>query len=165
MEIKVYGYTYRGTAKDDHGVFTSSNGRVYAGKIAGGCARVGVVTLTNGTTEYAECGAAGQAHGRVLECIAGGDTEYGLWEHGSNKARARLRADGTCVYNRTACCADYAPFVALRAKVLPIKARPHQRPYAAFNPQSVHPSAVFWHSQELATTHADKVRTCRLRHQ
>ncbi len=36
--------------------------------------------------------------------------------------------------------------------------------FAPTAPQSVQ-SATFWHSQELATTHADKVRTGRLRHQ
>jgi hypothetical protein len=41
--------------------------------------------------------------------------------------------------------------------------------YAAFfrphPPASRSHRPLFWHSQELATTHADKVRTCRLRHQ
>ena len=101
-----------------------------------------------------------------------------MWEHGREKERAvlrlSLRADGTCEYNGKACRADYAPFVALQALVVPIKARPRtSAPTAAslcaafFSPPPPDRSnrPLFWQSQELATTHADKVRTCRLRHQ
>jgi hypothetical protein len=109
-----------------------------------------------------------------LDCYAGGDTVYRRFEHGSLKEHAVLYANGTCKYDIKACRADYAPFVALRAKVLPIKARPRtSAPTAACMPpffrQPSPPSRshrpLFWHSQELATTHADMVRTCRLRHQ
>jgi hypothetical protein len=151
-EIKFWGSTYRGTAEADHGVFTSSIGSVYAGRIADGSARVGVATRTNGTTFFAECGADGEAHGRVLECYADRDTVYALYEHGSWKEHAVLYATfryggGRCTYNGKACRADYAPFVALQAKVFPIKARPPTaplRPYAAFNPHRppIHPSAI-----------------------
>ena len=99
---------------------------------------------------------------------------YRRWEHGSIKEYAYLRADGTCEYDYKACRADYAPFVALQAMVVPIKARPPLVPpqpplcrphfFAPAARQSVH-SATFSHSQELATTHADKVRARRLRHQ
>jgi hypothetical protein len=124
MEIKFWGGTYRGTAEGDHGVFTHSGGYVFAGQIADGCACVGVHTWTDGSTSFAECDADGQWHGRVLGCTADGDTVYIRWEHGNEKERAVLRADGTCTYNGEACRADYAPFAALQAMVVPIKARP-----------------------------------------
>ncbi len=175
-EIKFQGSTYRGTAEGDHGVFTRhSGGFVYAGKIANGAACVGVATWFIGTTFFAECDADGKNHGRALVCAAGGDTEYVRFEHGNVKERAALLADGTCTYDNKVCRADYAPFVALRAMVVPIKARPPpvppQPPFFmphAFRPQPPPASRshrpLFWHSQELATTHADKVRA-RLRHQ
>jgi hypothetical protein len=173
-KINAFGGTYVGTAEGDHGVFTSK-GTVYAGQIAGDFARVGVVTGTNGDTVFVECDADGKEHGRWLGCTAGGDTVYRRCEHGSEKEWAVLRADGTRTYNGEACRADYAPFVALKAMVVPIKARPAPVPptaaslYAAFfsppPPASRSHRPLFSHSQELATTHADKVRTCRLRHQ
>jgi hypothetical protein len=170
-EIKFWGDTFRGTAEGDHGIFTGRDGRVFAGRIAGDFACVGVATWTDGTTWFVECDADGKEHGRGLDCDADGHTVYGRFEHGSCKERAALRADGTCTYNGIPCRADYAPFVALQAKVLAIKARPPQPPslYAAFSPRPSPPESVhrplFWHSQELATTHADKVRARRLRHQ
>jgi hypothetical protein len=125
-EIKFNGCTYRGTAEGDHGVFTNNSyGTVYAGEIADGSACVGVRTHTDGTTVFVECDADGEEHGRWLYCDAGGDTHYRRCEHGSRKEFAVLRADGTCTYNGEACRADYAPFVALQAMVVPIKARPH----------------------------------------
>jgi hypothetical protein len=143
-EIKFDGWTYRGTAEGDHGVFTdNSGGHVFAGQIAGDFARVGVHTDTGGNTWFVECDADGKAHGRELGCTAGGDTRYGRFEHGSRKEHAVLRADGTCAYNGKACRADYAPFVALRAMVVPIKARPAlvppQPPF--FMPHSLAPTA------------------------
>jgi hypothetical protein len=124
-EINAFGYTYRGTAEGDHGVFTdNSGGTVFAGQIAGDYVRVGVLTRTDGDTWFVECDADGKEHGRVLRCTAGGDTLYGRCEHGSRKEYAVLWADGTCTYNGTACRADYAPFAALQAMVEPIKARP-----------------------------------------
>jgi hypothetical protein len=172
-EVKFNGSTYRGTAEGDHGVFThKSGGAVFAGQIAGGFPCVGVLTLTNGTTVFFEFDADGKEHGRWMGCTAGGDTGYSRWEHGIGKEEAVLRADGTCTYNDKACRADYAPFVALQAMVVPIKARPRtSAPTSRLSlcrifsppPLPVGPSATFWHSQELATTHADKVRTCRLR--
>jgi hypothetical protein len=123
-EIKFRGRTYRGTAEGDHGVFTNNSGEVFQGRIAYGSACVGVATRPNGATWFVECDADGKPHGRDLDCFAGGDTVYGLWEHGSYKEYAVLRADGTCSYNGKACRADYAPFVALQAKGLAIKARP-----------------------------------------
>jgi hypothetical protein len=174
-EIKFNGWTYVGTAEGDHGVFTHSDGSVYAGQIAGDFARVGVYTDTDGTTVFVECDADGELHGRVLDCTAGGDTVYNRFEHGSQKEWAALYADGTCRYDGKACRADYAPFAALRAKGLAIKARPPLvAPTAAclcaafFRPHrpSIRSNRpLLWHSQELATAHAEKVRTCRLRHQ
>jgi hypothetical protein len=123
-EIKFWGGTFVGTAEGDHGVFTASGGRVYAGQIAGDYPCVGVATFTSGHTAFVECDADGQRHGRVLGCTAGGDTWYNRYEHGSLKEWAVLRADGTCEYNSAACRADFAPFVALQAMVVPIKARP-----------------------------------------
>ncbi len=124
-EIKFWGFTYVGTAEGAHGVFTASNGTVFAGQIAGDFARVGVATWTDGSTSFVECDADGREHGRWLACYADGDTGYGRYEHGSQKEEAVLYADGTCRYNGKACRADYAPFVALQAMVVPIKARPH----------------------------------------
>ena len=175
-EIKFWGNTFDGTAEGDHGVFTKSNGTVFAGQIAGDFARVGVVTFTtDGTTVFVECDADGKFHGRRLDCYADGETRYRLYEHGSVQDLAVLYADSTCEYNGEACRADYAPFAALRALVEPIKARPRTSAptaaslYAAFfsppPPASRSHRPLFWHSQELATTHADKVRARRLRHQ
>jgi hypothetical protein len=140
-DIHFFGHEYKGTAEGDHGVFTDRDGPVYVGKVANlkvvkqvegsstgprnvGFACVGVGTWTNGYTAFVECDADGKPHGRDLGCTAGGDTRYNLFEHGSYKEDAVLRADGTCTYNGKACPADYAPFVALQTKVLPIKARP-----------------------------------------
>ncbi len=124
-KIKFWGYTYVGTAEGDHGVFTRSGGRVYAGQIADGFACVGVATGTTGATWFVECDADGEVHGRLLVCFADtGDTWYRRCEHGNYKEDADLSADGTCEYNGKACRADYAPFVALQAMVVPIKARP-----------------------------------------
>jgi hypothetical protein len=174
-EIKFAGGTYVGTAEGDHGVFTDSGGTVFAGQIAGDYPCVGVLTNTDGGTVFAECDADGEFHGRWLYCFAGGHTVYYRYGHGSEKEHAVLYADGTtCVYNGTVCRADYAPFAALRAMVVPIKARPRTRapqpplfmpPFSPPPPASRSNRPLFWHSQELATTHADKVRTCRLRHQ
>ena len=145
-EIKFGVSTYRGTAEGDHGVFSSCassntepgcevyagkivhrySGNVYAGTIVHRCASVGVATYPDGSTRYAECDADGEEHGRALRCTADtGNTWYGRYEHGSQKEYAWLYADGTCAYNGEACRADYAPFVALQAMVVPIKARRH----------------------------------------
>ncbi len=143
-EIRAFGSTYVGTAEGDHGVFTNSDGAVFAGQIAGDHGvfidnsdfdvfagqiagdhpRVGVHTWPNGTTSFVECDADGWSHGRALDCRAGGGTAYGRYEHGFVEESADLCADGTCWYNGEACRADYAPFVALQAMVVPIKARP-----------------------------------------
>ncbi len=123
-KINALGGTLVGTAEGDHGVFTSGDGDVFAGQVAGDYACVGVATWPNGTTAFVECDADGWEHGRVLDCTAGGDTVYSRCEHGSGKERAALYADGTCEYNGKACRADYAPFAALQAMVEPIKARP-----------------------------------------
>jgi hypothetical protein len=123
-EINFNGFTYVGTAEGDHGVFTHSSGTVFEGQIAGGCACVGVVTYTSGDTNFVECDADGWSHGRDLVCGADGDTEYYRCEHGRNKEYAVLYADGTCYYNGKPCRADFAPFAALQAMVVPIKARP-----------------------------------------
>ena len=167
-----FGCTYHGTADGDCGVFTRpETGSAFAGSHANGCARVGVNTKTSGRTEFVECDADGKSDGRALACDADGDTWYYLFEHGESKEEAVLRADGTCGYNGEDCRADFPPFVQLQAKVLPIKARPQspQPPRSRIRPHPprphrlpIHPSAMFWHSQELASTHADKVRTCRL---
>jgi hypothetical protein len=165
-EIKFNGRTYVGTAEGDHGVFTNSKGTVYAGKIADGCACVGVATYTDGRTSFAECDADGKSHGRDLECDAGGYTKYRRCEHGSVKEDAVLYYTGTCTYNGRPCFANYAPFVALRAQGLAIKARPplvHPQPplcriFSPPPPPNRSNRPLFWNSQELATTHANKVR-------
>jgi hypothetical protein len=125
-EIKFWGGTYIGTADGDHGVFTDpENGSVYAGKIDRGCPKVGVVTWTDGTTDFIECNAHGKVHGRYLRCWAGGNTEFQHCMNNTAHEYAALGAGGTCAYNDKICRADYAPFLALQAKVLQIKARPH----------------------------------------
>jgi hypothetical protein len=127
-EIKFNYSTFVGTAEGDHGVFTNSDGEVYAGEIADRFACVGVLTWPNGATIFVECDADGKRHGRWLDCDADGATAYRRLEHGSVKERAYLCANGTCTYDGKDCRADYAPFVALQATVRPIKARPHQPP-------------------------------------
>jgi hypothetical protein len=104
---------------------------VFAGKIASRSPCIGVATWTSGTTEFAECDADGEPHGRGLGCNADGHTMYRLCEHGKTKEYAILDPDGTCEYNGEACRADYPPFVALRlqAKGLAIKARPPRVPF------------------------------------
>ncbi len=146
-EIKFWGCTYVGTAEGDHGVFTdNSDGDVFAGQIANDFACVGVVTRTDGCTFFVECDADGKRHGRVLDCTPNGDTWYSRYEHGSRKEYAILYANGTCRYNGKACRADYAPFVALQAMVVPIKARPRTSAptaaslYAAFISRPHRPS-------------------------
>jgi hypothetical protein len=176
-EIKYYGSTFVGTAEGDHGVFTrNSDGTVYAGQIANGYPCVGVFTDTSGTTSFVECDADGKQHGRILTCNAAGAFYY-LYEHDKCKEHAWLCADGTRWYNKdqlynTDCRADFAPFGQLQAKVLPIKARPtggppspplRIRPHPPLS--QIGPSAMFWHSQELATAHAEKARAFRRRHQ
>ena len=84
-----------------------------------------MATWTGGTADFVECDADGQLDGRWLTCNAAGHTWYRLREHGKSKEQAALFADGTCEYDAKACNADFAPFVQLQAKVLPIKARPH----------------------------------------
>ncbi len=130
-----------GIAEGEYGVFTDpENGEVFEGSHENGYACVGVGTTTDGTTRFVECDADGWSHGRELVCCAGGNTEYSLYEHGKYKELAilctdeeliRLRADhgyGLIYYNGETRVEDYAPlkrpFVALKAKVLPIKARP-----------------------------------------
>jgi hypothetical protein len=162
-EIKFWWDTYVGTAEGDHGVFTNSGGAVYAGKITGDAARrrahedqrghdlrrarVGVRTNTSGDTTFVECDADGDPHGRRLECRAGGDTVYTRYEYGSIKESAVLYANGTCeYYDYEARRADYAPrsapFVALQAMVVPIKARPStSAPTAALMPHFFAPTA------------------------
>jgi hypothetical protein len=175
VSIRFNWSTYNGTADDYYGVFTRpKTGAVFAGSHANGSGRVGVATATDGSTSFVECDADGKFDGRYLDCYADGDTEYGLCEHGNLKEQAVMFADGTCEYNTKVCSADFPPFVKLKAKVLPIKARPtplcdtsaaasciRPHPLRPHRPP-IGPSAMCWHSQELATTHADKVRA-RLR--
>ena len=126
LSIQYNGYTYRGPAVDGNfGVFSHEGGAVFSGSHANGSARVGVYTGTSGYTEFVECDADGNFDGRYLGCHADGDSGYCLFEHGSIKERADLLADGTSEYNGMACRADFPPFVKLKAKVLPIQARPH----------------------------------------
>jgi hypothetical protein len=174
MLIQYDGCKYHGAADGDYGVFTDPNdGTVFAGSHANGSARVGVGTATNGSTHFVECDADGKEHGRVLVCLADGYTGCFLYEHGNSKEQAALYADGTCMYNGEDCSADFPPFAELKAKVLPIKARlttpSPQPPNAAFAPPTPSPSPPsppighVWHSQDLASTHAEKVRARRLR--
>jgi hypothetical protein len=101
-----------------------------------------VRTATSGNTVFVECDADGNFDGRYLGCWADGDTEYFLFEHGNSKETAALYFDGTCAYNGEVCSADFPPFVKLKAKVLPIKARPtaHSRPVPHSPPPTPSPS-------------------------
>jgi hypothetical protein len=145
--IQLQGRFYHGPADDgDYGVFTESTLRlgVFAGSHANGCARVGVITRTNDENEetrFVECDADGQLDGRYVYCGASGNTEYYLYEHGKDKESAFLHANGRCFYNGEACSADFPPFVELKAKVLPIKARPtaHSPPSRI---RTTHPAPV-----------------------
>ena len=123
--IQILGVTYHGPADGDYGVFTDpKNGRVFAGSHANGRGRVGVYTCPRQGKGFVECDADGKEHGRHLVCFADGYTEYWLYEHGNRKDYAVLFADGRCEYNGKDCSADFPAFVKLKAKVLPIKARP-----------------------------------------
>jgi hypothetical protein len=118
--------TYHGIGVFGRGVFTNDKvgGRTYAGQMRNGHAcGLGVLTWSDGSKGYAEHGPDGQCDGRYLVRWADGDTWYSLFERGEEKDSADLSADGTCEYNGESCRADYPPFVALQAKVLPIKAR------------------------------------------
>jgi hypothetical protein len=164
---------FHGPAEGEYGVFTDEEyDEVFAGSHRNGFGRIGVFTDGHGKV-FLECDADGRFDGRFLAYYADGREDYTLYEHGKWKGNAQLRADGTCHYfdqSWKACSADFPPFVALKAEVLPIKARP-----AAHSPQPpsrirpthpapipIHPSAMFWHSQELAETHAEKVRAGQL---
>jgi hypothetical protein len=123
--IQFNGATFKGPADDDFGDFSNpDDGRVFAGSHANGSARFGVCTWADGNKFFVECDADGKPHGRNLLCYADGATGYRLFEHGGWKEEAVLAADGNCYYNGEICLADFPPFVKLKAKVLPIKARP-----------------------------------------
>jgi hypothetical protein len=121
-------------------------------------------------TAFVECNADGNPHGRILVCKADGDTRYFLkctctagtmarsrcssWcglpgEPAKDKERAAVDANGHCYYHddddgRTVfegCSADFPPFVKLKAKVLPIKARPTAAPSSHLTPPTPPPSA------------------------
>ena len=129
--IQAFGFTYHGPADGEYGVFTDpKTGAVFAGSHVKGSACIGVSTETDGYTSFVECDPDGQADGRELVCLADGDTHYHICEHGDPKKHGGRRADGTCAYDGKKCSADFPPLVELRAKVLPIKARPTAR-----NPQ------------------------------
>jgi hypothetical protein len=132
MEIKFRGETYRACGDNDaeHGVFFEAfTGCMFRGRIDNGAARLGKENWGNGTVggeSFVECDANGQFHGRVLVCRDRvGETEYELFEHGSRKEWAKVFGNGTCEYNGESCSADDLRFLQLKAKVLPIKARPH----------------------------------------
>jgi hypothetical protein len=97
-EIKFWGGTFVGTAEGDHGVFTDSDGTVFAGQIAGDFACVGVATWTDGGTSFVECDADGKEHGRWLDCYADGDTVYRRWEHGSGANERGAAAEGCVIF-------------------------------------------------------------------
>jgi hypothetical protein len=150
--IQILGVTYHGPADGDYGVFTDpKNGRVFAGSHANGRGRVGVYTCPRQGKGFVECDADGKEHGRHLVCFADGYTEYWLYEHGNRKDYAVLFADGRCEYNGKDCSADFPAFVKLKAKVLPIKARPraHSRQscicptHPPTRSPQIRPSAIF----------------------
>jgi hypothetical protein len=121
--------TYHGPVDGDFGVFNRVFTHPYvcaefAGSHCDGVARVGVRTWTNGDTCYVECDTEGNLDGRYVRCYADGDTVYRLWKQGDIIEAAGLNADGTCWYNGVECSEVDMPFVELKAKVEPIKARP-----------------------------------------
>ena len=138
MEIKFRGETYRPQGDNDaeHGVFIDDGHRFW-GRIYNGAARLGKEFWGNGTSgeeSFVECDENGQFHGRVLvynpseNFGLGFETMYFLFEHGSQKEWAKVFQNGTCTsctYNGESCSADDLRFLQLKAKVLPIKARPH----------------------------------------
>jgi hypothetical protein len=59
-----------------------------------------------------------------LTCCVDGTTGYRLYGHGVQMLSAVVCADGRCEYNCEECFPDDPDFLALKAKVLPIQARP-----------------------------------------
>jgi hypothetical protein len=140
------GDTFRGIGVESRGVFTNDKygTRTYAGQHKDGYAcGPGVLTYSSGYKEYAEHGPDGKCDGRYLGRDDDGHTYYYLFERGEEKERARVSANGSCVYNGAACAPDDPRLLALIAKVAPVEVRPAAQaphpPSARHSPPSNRP--------------------------
>ena len=131
------GRTFHGTSVRRLGVFNNNRiGRTYAGQHKDGYACGLAVTTwwSDGHKEYAEFGPDGKEHGRYLDRLAHGATNYCMQECGERKDYAYVSASGRCCeYNGVACAPDDPRFLALVEQVAPVEVRPAA---AARHPQS-----------------------------
>ena len=131
------GRAFHGTGVRRLGVFNNNRiGRTYAGQHKDGYACGLAVTTwwSDGHKEYAEFGPDGKEHGRYLDRLAHGATNYCMQEHGDRKDYAYVSASGRCCeYNGVACAPDDPRFLALIEQVAPVEVRPAA---AARRPQS-----------------------------
>jgi hypothetical protein len=120
------GDTCHGISVDCRGVFTNDEYRsTYAGQCKDGYAcGLGVTTYSSGSKVYAEHGPDGKYDGRNLYRWFDGDTWYGRFERGEEKACAIVSANGTCMYNGWDCTPDDPRVLALIALVAPVEVRP-----------------------------------------
>ena len=85
------GDTFHGIRVESRGVFTRKYGNTYAGQCRDGYAcGLGVLTLSDGSKEYAEHGPDGQFDGRCLYRDADGYAIYRLFECGEEKVNERI---------------------------------------------------------------------------
>ena len=143
------GDTFHGISVESRGVFKHKYGWTYAGQCKDGYAcGLAVLTWSNGTKAYAEHGPDGKYDGRHLERDAHGDTWYILHERGEWKERARVSADGRCLYNDKACAPDDPRLLALIALVAPVEVRPAARaPHPLLGPPLRPQAIVRWISR------------------
>jgi hypothetical protein len=135
------GDTYHGISVNGRGVFTDKYGNTYAGQCKDGYARgLGVATYSSGSKVYAEHGPDGKYDGRNVYRWFDGDTWYGRFERGEEKACAILSADGTCMYNGWDCAPDDPRVLALIAKVAQVEVRPAARAPQPPSARHSHPS-------------------------
>ena len=131
------GRTFHGRSVRRLGVFNNNRiGRTYAGQHNDGYACGLAVTTwwSDGHKEYAEFGPDGNEHGRYLDRLAHGATNYCMQECGERKDYAYVSASGRCCeYNGVACAPDDPRFLALIEQVAPVEVRPAA---AARQPQS-----------------------------
>ena len=132
------GDTYHGISVFGLGVFNDDDEYwTYAGQHKEGYAcGLAVATTYNGDKVYAEYGPDGQFDGRCVDRSADGYTDYGLYERGEEKDRARLFDDGRCTYNGEDCEPTDPRLLALIAQVAPVEVRsaaPAPHPTIAFD--------------------------------
>ncbi len=134
VEVFVLGRDFRGVHHGNVGVYTHKGGSTYAGAHEGGKAHgYGVIKSCYGYTSSGQL-ANGGWHGHSELHCANGDVVYALCEHGNPVHRARVFANGACVYGNQPCGADHAGIVALKAAAQQAGVRnassriPHPRP-------------------------------------